>query len=228
MQTSGDAHGQAVLYCHGAASQRDLGPADRLCDEAGVRLLRHIRPGYDGTTPLANADLLEVVDRALDEVVELGIDRVVVMGFSGGGPYALAAGALRPDLVAGVGLLASWAPMDPPHRGLPVGVRVFMRAGGRLPRALLRWSLAIVGLRTIGHVDDVRRVSRAWGFTVSQVVSSVPVAVWHAVDDAEVPVGPWQDVHGLDLITRPGSGHTPDDRTWSEALDWAVRVGRNQ
>ncbi len=217
-------HDFAVLYFHGASSEPDSGPPDRLCDELGVRIVRHVRPGYASTTPMPSADLRAVADEAIAEAVELGLDRVVAMGWSGGGPYAMATGSLGRDTVCGVALLASWAPMDPPHRGLPIGVRVFMRAGRILSRRLLRWSLGLVGLRTIGHVDDVRRVSRPWGFDVAETARRLPVGVWHAIDDPEVPLDPWLAVADVDLRARPGADHVPSDAIWREALTWARQV----
>ena len=42
----------------------------------------------------------------------LGLTRLYVAGWSGGGPHALACGALLPDLVAGVATIAGVAPFD--------------------------------------------------------------------------------------------------------------------
>jgi pimeloyl-ACP methyl ester carboxylesterase len=50
--------------------------------------------------------------RRLSEVV--GFERCVVWGFSGGGPHALACGALLDDLVAAVATIGSPAPFDAP------------------------------------------------------------------------------------------------------------------
>jgi pimeloyl-ACP methyl ester carboxylesterase len=51
----------------------------------------------------------------------LGFDRCVVWGFSGGGPHALACGALLDDLVAAVATIGSPAPFDAPGLDFPAG-----------------------------------------------------------------------------------------------------------
>lgn len=212
-----------VLYFHGASSSPDPGPPDRLGAELGLRIERPVRPGYDTVPAAPDLDLRQVAAAAIDRATGSGAERVVAIGWSGGGPYALAA-ALGHPAVVGVGLLGSWAPMQPPDPGLPVGVRLFMRLAQRVPRPMLRWSMAAVGLRTIGHVDDVRRVARDWGFTVDEVAARVPVAVWHADGDPEVPIGPWRDVAGATLVANPGDDHRPSDHTWTEALTWAAAL----
>ncbi|MGF1600223.1 MAG: hypothetical protein ACFCVK_25530 [Acidimicrobiales bacterium] len=96
-----------------------------------------------------------------------------------------------------------------------------MRLGRWAPRPLLRGALAGVGLRNPGHADDIRRVARPWGFTVDDVITCVPVAVWHAENDAEVPIGPWAGMDGLSLHRLAGDAHHPSAATWKAALDWA-------
>jgi pimeloyl-ACP methyl ester carboxylesterase len=215
-------HGVPVLYFHGAASQRDEGPSDRVCDEAGVRILRHVRPGYDLAPTAPDADLRDVATTALDAVAKLGVGPLVVMGWSGGGPYALAAAALGRSEVRGVCLLGSWSTMDPPDPGLPRSVRTFMNVGRRVPRWALRRSLAAVGLHTPGHVGDVHRVARPWGFALSDVTTKVPVAAWHAKGDKEVPIAPWRGTPGVDLTEVSGEDHEPSAFVWRAALDKAA------
>jgi pimeloyl-ACP methyl ester carboxylesterase len=82
-------------------------------DAAGKRRIRVVsygRPSYGGSTPnpgrnvaSAAADVAAVVD-ALD------VDRFATMGASGGGPHALACGALLGERVSGVVTLAGIAP----------------------------------------------------------------------------------------------------------------------
>lgn len=114
IQLGGLDDGVPVLYFHGAASRRDAGPSDLECKQAGVRLLRHVRPGYDHTDAAPDDDLGDVAAAALEEAAALDLGRLVVMGWSGGGPYALGAAALGRGNVAGVCLLGSWAPMTRP------------------------------------------------------------------------------------------------------------------
>ncbi len=101
----GDPAGTPVLYFHGTPGT--AGQAVVVADAAranGVRLIAPSRPGYGasttsppGLTPVA-ADTLYLAD-------QLGLDDVVAMGSSGGGPYALALGALAPERVSQVFVL---------------------------------------------------------------------------------------------------------------------------
>ncbi|MEM7341956.1 MAG: alpha/beta hydrolase [Actinomycetota bacterium] len=208
----------AVLYFHGSSSERDTGPSTDI-DLAGINLIRHVRPGYDNSPPRPQANLQDVAAAAIEEATPVA--KIVLMGWSGGGPYALAGGSLGHPAVRGVALLGSWAPMDPPHRGLPVGVQLFIRLARLAPRPVLRSSLAAVGLRNPGHVDDIQRVAKPWGFTVEDVGARVPVAAWHSEQDPEVPIGPWEHTTGIDLHHRPGADHNPTGDTWQAALSWA-------
>jgi pimeloyl-ACP methyl ester carboxylesterase len=78
----------------------------------GARLIGYDRPGYGGSDRQAGRS---VVDAAADTVAiadALGLERFATWGASGGGPHALACGALLGDRVAAVGALSSPAPYD--------------------------------------------------------------------------------------------------------------------
>jgi pimeloyl-ACP methyl ester carboxylesterase len=80
----------------------------------GLTLVTYDRPGYGGSSRRpgrAVADCAADV-RAISEAV--GFERCVVWGFSGGGPHAIACGALLDDLVAAVATIGSPAPFDAP------------------------------------------------------------------------------------------------------------------
>lgn len=75
-----------------------------------ARLLGYDRPGYGGST--AHPDRI-VADAAADVATiagALGIRRLATWGVSGGGPHALACGALLPDLIVAAASLAAVAP----------------------------------------------------------------------------------------------------------------------
>jgi pimeloyl-ACP methyl ester carboxylesterase len=80
----------------------------------GLTLIAYHRPGYGGSSPQRGRSVADCAAdvRAISRAV--GFDRCVVWGLSGGGPHALACGALLDDLVAAVATIASWAPLDAP------------------------------------------------------------------------------------------------------------------
>jgi hypothetical protein len=213
--------GVPVLYFHGAASARDIGPSDGLCSQAGIRLFRFCRPGYDDAPADSKASLADVAEQALSSMAEQGNTDVTVLGWSGGGPYALASAFGPAGIVAKIGLVASWAPMQPPHPKLPGGVRFFMKAAQVLPRPLLRLALGATGRRTTGHVDDIRRIGRSWGFALEDLPPGIPIRAWHSADDNNVPIDPWRLQNRIALQESAGNWHEPTEATWLEILNWA-------
>ena len=87
----------------------------------GLTLITYDRPGYGGSSRQRGRLVVDCAAdvRRLSEV--LGFERCVVWGFSGGGPHALACGALLGDLVAAVATIASPAPFDAPGLDFSAG-----------------------------------------------------------------------------------------------------------
>jgi pimeloyl-ACP methyl ester carboxylesterase len=76
----------------------------------GIRWVSYDRPGYGGSTPYPDRDVASAADYVSGIAAALGIDRFAVMGRSGGGPHALACGALLPERVLGVVSVSGLAP----------------------------------------------------------------------------------------------------------------------
>jgi pimeloyl-ACP methyl ester carboxylesterase len=115
VEEAGDPAGKPVLTHHGtpgAGHLYKLHAAD--ASDRGIRLIGYDRPGYGGSTPQPGRSVADCASdvRAIAEALEIG--RLAVWGVSGGGPHALACAALLPDLVVGVGSLASPAPYGAP------------------------------------------------------------------------------------------------------------------
>ena len=100
-----------MLVHNGMPNSRLLFALDvRSARRLGVRLISYDRPGYGGSTRQAGRTVADCTEDVRAIAGALGIDRLGVWGISGGGPHAIACAALLPDLVAGVGVLASVAP----------------------------------------------------------------------------------------------------------------------
>lgn len=112
----GDPDGVPVIYFHGTPSSRLLAVSGHdAAVRQGVRLIAANRPGY-GAAPDAPTSLSSVGEDTLVLADCLGLNRFAVLGVSGGGPYALASGALAPDRVVAVGVVAGigpWRLIDP-------------------------------------------------------------------------------------------------------------------
>jgi pimeloyl-ACP methyl ester carboxylesterase len=79
-----------------------------------LSLVTYDRPGYGGSSPQPGRIIADCVKDVRAIAAALGFERCAVWGFSGGGPHALACGALAGDLVAAVATIGSPAPPDAP------------------------------------------------------------------------------------------------------------------
>lgn len=108
---SGPPAGRTLLFQPGTPNSAALfraivAPAAEL----GLRTVSYSRPGYGESTPRPGrsvADAVADVQTVLDAV---GAEQFVTLGWSGGGPHALATGALLPDRCQAVAVLAGVAP----------------------------------------------------------------------------------------------------------------------
>jgi pimeloyl-ACP methyl ester carboxylesterase len=108
---AGPAEGTPLVLHHGTPGAAVV--FDRSVDAAarhGLRTVVYARPGYGRSTPRPGRS---VADAAADVTVvldALGAAEFVTVGWSGGGPHALAAAALLPDRCRGVATIAGVAP----------------------------------------------------------------------------------------------------------------------
>ncbi|MBA3261730.1 MAG: alpha/beta hydrolase [Thermoleophilaceae bacterium] len=129
----GDPAGQPVVYCHGGLnSRRDIHFAARVARRAGVRILAIDRPGIGGSTPQRERTLSTWggdVERVADA---LELDRFTVLGWSFGGPFALACASVLGTRVGAVGIVGGMTPLDRPGKADELGTAI--------GRRLLRWA----------------------------------------------------------------------------------------
>ena len=112
--TGGADDGPCLLFHGGSPSAVAEWPAlEAAARAAGLRLVTYSRPGYGASTPRPEAgayadDVVESV-AVLDH---LGVDEFVTVGWSGGGPRALACAALLPERCRAAATIAGVAPYD--------------------------------------------------------------------------------------------------------------------
>jgi pimeloyl-ACP methyl ester carboxylesterase len=80
--------------------------------ERGLRTLVYSRPGYAGSTPAPGRSAVDVAGDVRTILNAFGLDRFVTVGWSGGGPPALACAALLPERCLAAATLAGLAPYD--------------------------------------------------------------------------------------------------------------------
>ncbi|WP_435746611.1 alpha/beta fold hydrolase [Nocardioides sp. SYSU DS0663] len=124
----GARRGPAIVWMHGTPGGRRQVPleARALAADRGVRIIGVDRPGIGTSTPHVYPDVLDWT-RDLELLLDtLAVDTVRLVGLSGGGPYVLAAGAVLPDRVLGIGVLGGVAPTVGPDaaEGGPIQLAV--------------------------------------------------------------------------------------------------------
>jgi len=115
----GPEDGFPLVYHGGTPSSAEpFALLERALAGAGLRLITYSRPGYGGSTPRPDRDRpWQVADDVPDTVAildELGVGEFVTLGWSGGGPRALACAALLPRRCRAALSLAGVAPYAVP------------------------------------------------------------------------------------------------------------------
>jgi pimeloyl-ACP methyl ester carboxylesterase len=104
--------GAAIFWLHGTPGGRRQIPVEarEYAEANDVRIIGVDRPGIGTSTPHLYDDVLDWTGDLALLADNLGVDTMRVIGLSGGGPYALAAGVAMPDRVHGIGVLGGVAP----------------------------------------------------------------------------------------------------------------------
>jgi pimeloyl-ACP methyl ester carboxylesterase len=110
----GDLGGKPVVLLNGTPGSRHCCPDVDATEAAGVRLITIDRPGYGRSDPRPGLTTLNWVDDFVELIDHLALPPCPVVGWSGGGAYALASGYRLPERVTSVGLAASPGPMTGP------------------------------------------------------------------------------------------------------------------
>ena len=129
----GDPVGTPVFFFHGSAGSRLEHPAD-VC-ATGIRIISTDRPGHGLSDFQPGRKLIDWPDDVAQLAAHLGIDKFYILGWSAGGPHALACAYSLPERVAAVALAASPAPMSwsGASKVLPRSNQIYIFAGRHLP-----------------------------------------------------------------------------------------------
>lgn len=107
----GPADGTPFIWHHGTPGcSLQMRHDQRATAERGLRLITYTRAGALGSTRRPGRVVADAAEDVAAIADHLGIDRFLTGGASGGGPHALATGALLPDRVLAVLSVASVKP----------------------------------------------------------------------------------------------------------------------
>jgi pimeloyl-ACP methyl ester carboxylesterase len=110
----GDRDGTPVFVLHGTPGSRyTRHPSEEVFSRAGVRAITYDRPGYGASTRSPGRRVVDVVADVTTIADSLGLGRFAVTGASGGGPHALACGALLAERVTRCASVGGPAPLGP-------------------------------------------------------------------------------------------------------------------
>jgi len=102
---------EVLVYHHGTpAAGPETGPLLDAARDAGFQLVQLVRPGYGPSTRQVGRRVADVVPLVQALLNDLEVDRFATIGWSGGGPHAIATAALMPDRCVGALSLAGVAP----------------------------------------------------------------------------------------------------------------------
>lgn len=230
--TAGAPRGRPVIAHHGTPGSRLFAALlSEPAADSGVRLVVPDRPGYGRSSPPPRGWTWRDWE---DDLVELlaaeSIHQCAVLGFSGGGPFALA--AANGDRATRLGLVST---VVPPARNrlatlstVPGALRVLFRLSKTV--ASITGPDAVVGQYTDRSVSDpvatavsddfhealrqgTRAVARETRLFARESLEpgqvDVPVRAWHGTRDENTPLSPVREVtRGIDgTLVTPDTDH---------------------
>jgi pimeloyl-ACP methyl ester carboxylesterase len=253
--TDAGGDGPVVVWHAGSPQTGDLiAPVLAAAESAGVRLITWARPGYGASTRRPGRS---VADAAADAAVvadALALARFAAVGYSGGGPHAIAGAALLPERVSAVATLAGIAPdpgSDDWFTGMAAPAALQAARAGLDARAALPddfdpasfvdadwaaldgpWAAlgedAQAGGREgpFGLIDDDVAFARPWGIDLADV--RAPVLLVQGDADRVVPPGHVRLLAALlpdaEVRLRPGDGHVSVLAALPDVLAWVIRA----
>ena len=110
VRVSGQAGDPLLVFHHGTpGAATPVRALERAAHRRGLRLVTTSRPGYGGSSRHRGRNVVDVADDTAGVLDAIGAERCLVVGWSGGGPHALACAA-RLGAVAAVLVIAGVAP----------------------------------------------------------------------------------------------------------------------
>jgi pimeloyl-ACP methyl ester carboxylesterase len=142
--SEGDPDGTLLIFHHGSPGAAvPFSSFDDAAAERGIRLVTYSRPGFGSSTRDEGRTIASCAADVAAIADHLGADRFVTVGWSGGGPHALACAALLPGRVAAAATIAGVAPYDAEGLDWTAGMgeenRIEYPLAATDPRAHLEW-----------------------------------------------------------------------------------------
>ena len=193
-----DTDGRLAVFWHHGTPNIGAPPEPLFAAAAqlGIHWVSYDRPGYGGSTPYPGRDVASAAAYVSSIADALGIDQFAVMGHSGGGPHALACGALLPERVLGVVSVAGLAPFGAEgldwFAGMAASGVASLRAAAEGRAAKERYEASGAKYDPEFTPADRAALSGAWGSWLNSVVDpAVEAGPGGLIDDDLAYVAPW-------------------------------------
>ena len=202
---------QLLIYHHGTPAAGPMEP--ELISGAtalGLRVAQVVRPGYGGSTRQPGRSVADIASTVAAVADALGAERFVTLGWSGGGPHALATAALLPDRCAGALCLAGVAMYGDPDidflEGMgedniaefnaalagPTALAEFLNAAADSGLREVTGEQVVDALRNLLPEGDQRVLSGTAGEQMAESIRwSLSTGIWGWLDDDLAFTRPW-------------------------------------
>lgn len=249
-----------IVFFHGNMNSSKFMPlfskTEEFCKKMNCQLIIFNRPGIGGsirsTTDMTYSDIAKMIVEGIDKVVGKG-RKVALIGYSSGGPHALAAASLLGERAVSVSLISSEAHYvfygHHPHLNLnkvsneelmkSVKVNVsnlsesLMRIGNVEKKALCMADLEeAIQQGYDGLLLDYKLESSEWSFKLEELNKETKVFIWYGEKDEFIPTK-YQNLFveelkslKLDIKTKviADESHSMIRRKFKEILTEAVEV----
>lgn len=169
---AGEESGTPVVFHHGTPSSGmpSTGFATAFT-ERGLRYVAWSRPGYGDSSRQEGRAVAAVAADVAEVLDQLGVDRAYTIGWSGGGPHAMATVALLPDRMLGGASIAGVAPY--PAEGID-----WMEGMG--PENVEEFNASLEGAEAL-----IRFKERAWPVWRAVTAEQIADAFGGLIDDVD-------------------------------------------
>jgi len=206
----GDPEGNLVVFHHGSPGAAvPFQTFDRAAAQRGIRLLTYSRPGFGDSSRHEGRTVADCATDVAAIADHLGVERFHTVGWSGGGPHAIACAALLPDRVVAAATIAGVAPYDAEGLDWTAGMgednQIEYPTAARDPEALLEFMRPKVdaketieaheivdSLRSlISDVDEASLEGELGEYLATTFRRGVADGPWGWFDDDLAFVAPW-------------------------------------